>query len=581
MKKSLALTLAALMACGTMALLPACNGGGGGDYDGSNFLTREEAIEQYGNEYRIVKEQITLKIFVPRGSMNPEYSSMKMFKKLSEVTNLKFEFTEADTSSYTNLRTAAWNGDLPDFFLFANTMAEQVNYSELKAIYAFNDPNLEVEGVKVGSLIDNYRPTYKKLLDENFNIDTTVNAKDVVTLDNGLMYATVAAMDVPRDLSYKMWINEEWINNINTTNSLKSQLKAQFGVEQLPMSNEVDTIEELLLVLRAFKKLDANRNGDANDEIPVSSNKMQYLRNFIMAAYGAVFESVEISNDGSTFTYTPATEAYKKYLEVAKLMYDEGLMDANTFQNQDASMAAKGYANRLGMFCAAAPYLVTGYDYDQNYKVFGPLTSDYYQGTPLHYGFSPFKASATMIPRGTPYVREVARLIDILYSELGQQLIAYGEEGVDWTWDNEEKTSWTFNVPEDWDGTQEEYRATITPNVGTGASVYWSYDFVGKMNDPIIKSLNEESERYIPYLKVPVPEEVILAKEDYSPVSLKLTDLGKYVEMAECNFILGEKGYNITSADDWNAYINKLKGYGYEDVLARYNAALARKNAKG
>ncbi len=579
MKKSLSLTLAALMACGAMAFAPAC-GCGKDDYDAANFLTREEAIEQYGNEYRIVKEQVTLKIFVPKGSMNPEYSTMKMFKKLSEITNLKFDFVEADTSSYTNLRTAAWNGDLPDFFLFSNTMAEQVNYSALRAIHAFNDPNLEVEGIKVGSLIDNYMPTYKKLLDENFNIDTPISAKEVVTLDDGLMYATVTAMDVPRDLSYKMWINDEWINNINTTNSLKSRLQAEFGVSQLPTGDEINTIEELLLVLRAFKKLDANKNGDANDEIPVSSNKMQYLRNFIMAAYGSVFESVEISNDGSTFNYTPATEAFKKYLETAKLMMDEGLMDENTFQNQDASMAAKGYNNRLGMFCAAAPYLVTGYDYDQNYSAFGPLTSDYYQGTPLHYGFSPFKASATMIPRGTPYVREIARLIDILYSEIGTQLIAYGEEGVDWTWDNEEKTSWTFNVPESWEGTQEEYRATITPNVGTGAALYWSYDFIGKMNDPVIKSLNEESERYIPYLKVPVPEEVILAKEDYSPVSLKLTDLGKYVEMAEYNFITGVSGFNIANSDDWGKYVNKLKSYGYEDVIARYNAALARKNAK-
>ncbi len=579
MKKSLTLALAGLMACGAMAFAPAC-GCGKDDYDPSNFLTREEAIAEYGNEYRIVKEQVTLKIFVPKGSMNPEYSTMKMFKKLSEVTNLKFDFVEADTSSYTNLRTAAWNGDLPDLFLFANTMAEQVNYSALRAIVAFNDPSLEVEGVEVGSLIDNYMPTYKKLLDENFNINTTISAKDVVTLDDGKMYATVTAMDVPRDLSYKMWINEEWINNINTTSSLKMKLKSEFGVEQLPAGDDINTIEEFLLVLRAFKKLDANKNGDPNDEIPVSSNKMQYLRNFIMAAYGSVFESVEIANDGNSFTYTPAMESFKKYLEIAKLMLDEGLMDENTFQNQDASMAAKGFNNRLGVFCAAAPYLVTGYDYDQNYKTFGPLTSDYYQGTPLHYGFSPFKASATMIPRGTPYVRELARFIDILYSDLGTQLIAYGEEGVDWTWDNEEKTSWTFHVPDSWEGSQEEYRATITPNVGTGASLYWSNDFVGKMNDEVIRTLNQESERYLPYLKVPVPEEVILAKEDYSPVSLKLADLGKYVEMAEYNFITGERGYDVTSSTDWTNYINKLKNYGYEDVIARYNAALARYKAK-
>lgn len=575
MKKSISLALASLTVCSALAMAPAC-GGGDYDYNPDNFLTQEQALSEYGNEYRIVKEQITLNIFVPKGTMNPEYSSMKMFKKLSEVTNIKFEFTEADTSSYTNLRTAAWNGDLPDFFLFSNTMAEQVNYSALNAIIPFNDDSLEVADVEVGNLIDNYMPTYKQLLDDNFNIETSVNAKEVVTLDDGKMYATVSALDVPRDLSFKMWMNEQWITNINTNNALKLKLKNELGVEQLPTADEINTIEELLLVLRAFKKLDANMNGNPDDEIPVSSNKMEYLRNFIMAAYGAVFNSVEISNDGTTFNYTPATEAYKKYLETAKMMYDEGLMDPNTFQNQDASMAAKGYAGRLGMFCSAAAYLVVGESMEYDYEAFGPLTSDYYTGTPLHYGFSPFKASAAMIPRGTPYVREIARLLDIMYSDLGTQLIAYGEEGVDWTWDDEEKTSWTFHVPENWEGTQEEYRATITPNVGTGSAVYWSYDFVGKMNDPIIKRLNSESERYMPYLKVPVPEEVILAMEDYSPVSLALTDLGSYVQMTEYEFITGVKSIS----GDWSDYISDLKAYKYEDVIARYNAALARKNSK-
>ncbi len=575
MKKSISVALAALLACGTFATLASgCKKDV--DYNADNFLTREQAIEQYNNEYRIVKDPVTLKIFVPKGTMNPEYSTMKMFKKLSEVTNLKFDFNEADTSSYTNLRTAAWSGDLPDFFLFANTMAEQVNYSALRQIVAFNDSNLEAGGVKVGSLIDNYMPTYKNLLETNFGMETSVVAKDVVTLEDGLMYATVSANDVPRDLSYKMWINEQWITNINTKLAVK--LKAELGVEQLPTADEVDTIEELLLVLRAFKKLDANLNGDATDEIPVSSNKMEYLRNFIMASYGVVSNGVEIANDGSSFSYTPASNAYREYLKTAKIMWDEGLMDPNTFQNQDASMAGKGYENRLGMFCAAAAYLVVGNDLDPNYKVFGPLTSSYYQGQPLQLGFSPFKADAAMIPRGTPYVREIARLLDILYSDLGTQLISYGEEGVDWTWDNDEKTSWTFNVPDSWEGTQEEYRATITPNVGTGATVYWSYEFVGKMNDTVIKRLNSESERYMPYLKVPLPEEIILAKEDYSPVSLANVNLNSYVQMTEYEFIdTKESKRDINNDDHWNAYLTKLKGYNYEDVVARYNAALARK----
>lgn len=575
MKKIISLALASVMAFGVLATT-GCDGGGNSGYTADNFLTAEQALQEYGNEYRIVKDKVALEIFVPRGSMNPAYSTMKMFKKLSDLTNLDFKFIEADTSSYTNLRNAAWGGDLPDFFLFSNTIAEQVIYSKNKALIPLNDPSLEVSGVQVGSLIDNYMPTYKELLNNNFNIDTDIQAKNTATLDDGMMYATVSANDVPRDRTYKMWINDQWISHINE--KLQIKLKAAFGVDRLPTADEIDTIEELLLVLRAFKALDANANGDPNDEVPATAASMQYLRNFILAAYGAVTNGVEISNDGSVFTYTPVTDAYRQYLKTAKMMFEEGLIDNSTFSYKDISqVVGKGYDNCLGMFCQAAAYLTVGYDLEENYEAFGPLTSEYYTGTPLHYGFSPFGADGVVIPRGTPYVREIARLVDIMYSDLGTQLIAYGEEGVDFTWDDEEKTSWTFHVPEDWDGTQEEYRATITPNVGTGATLYWSYDFVGKMNDDIIKRLNQESERYIPYLKVPVPEDIILDAADYEPISRIQTSLDTYIEMVEFNFITGVKDWDVSNDTDWNKYLDQLKGYKYEDVLAMYNKALTKR----
>ena len=577
MKKSISWLLA-IVSTASLACATACKGNE--HYNADNFLTAEQAEAEYGNAYRIVKDTVTLDIFVPRGSMNPAYETMKMFKKLEEVTNLDFNFIEADTSSYTNQRTAAWGDDLPDFFLFGNTVSEQVIYSKEGMLVPFNDSSLEVEGVAVGSLIDNYMPTYKKLLDENFNIETSINAKETATLSDGKMYSTVSAMDVPRDLTYKMWINQKWIENINNNASLKIKLNANFGVDTLPTVDEIDTIDDLLLVLRAFKKLDANMNGNANDEIPVTALEMAYLRNFIMASYGVVSNSVEISNDGTKFDYTPATDAYRQYLKTAHMMYEEGLIDNSTFSMKtDAEMAAKGYEGNLGMFCAAAAYLTVGYNLEADYTALAPITSTYYTGAPLQYGFSPFGADVAVIPSGTPYVREIARLLDIMYSDLGVQLLAYGEENVDWIWDDEAKTSWTFKVPDNWTGTQEEYRATITPNVGTGAAIYWSYDFVGKMNDPIITKLNKESEKYLPFIKVPIPEDVILAAEDYSPASLILTDLGPYVEMTEYNFVTGEKNWDIEVDANWNTYLTELKGYKYEQVVTMYNNALNAKKA--
>jgi putative aldouronate transport system substrate-binding protein len=533
-------------------------------YDPDNFLTSGTE----SNPYQIVKDSVTIDIFVPRGSMNPSYSSMKMFTKLSAMTNLKFNFIEADTSSYTNLRSAAWENknDLPDLFLFSNTVSEQVIYSQYDALVTFNDDNLSCSWGTAGNLINNYMPNYKTLLANNFGISSSTNAVDVATLDDGFMYSTLTVNNVPRDLTFKMFLNQVWIDNLNTRYDLN-----------LPEADEIKTIEEYIMVLRAFKQYDANANGDPEDEIPVTAKSLQYLRNFILASYGYVSSGIEITEDGGSFVYTPTTEVYKKYLDTMSLMFSEGLIDNNTFSIlSDGQMAGKGFDGRLGSFCSAAAYITVGYDLESNYVTFGPLTSSYYNGTPLHFGFTNFAATGAVIPSGTPYVREIARLLDIMYSDIGCQLIAYGEEGVDWTWDNDEKTSWTFIVPDTWTGTQEEYRATITPNVGTGSALYWNYNFVGKMSDSIIKSLNSMSEIYMPYLKVPIPEEIKMTADEYDKVVLLQTTLDKYIEMMECSFVKGDK----KTSTDWTSFQNDLKNYKYQELLNIYNNALGRYNAK-
>ena len=271
--------------------------------------------------------------------------------------------------------------------------------------------------------------------------------------------------------------------------------------------------------------------------------------------------------------YVPQTEAYKKYLETMSVMYGEGLLDQSTFSiKTDAQMAVKGLdgdASRLGSFCAAAAYIIVGEDRADEYTTFGPLTSDYYNEKPLQWGFSYFQPTGAVIPTGTPYVREIARLLDILYSDLGCQLIAYGKEGIDWTWDDEGQTSWTFHVPDDWTGTQEEYRATITPNVGTASALYWKYDFVGKMNDKTITQLNRLSERYMPYLKEQFPQEIKLSSTDYNDVELITSGVDAYIKNMEYNFITGKKDLK----KDWNSYLNDLSAYNVDKLAEIYDKA--------
>lgn len=567
MKINKNLTIMGLLTIVTLSLV-GC-GKAGNEYDQDNFLPNGTE----DNPYRIVKEPVTINIFAPHSSGNPAYADLTMFKHLSEVTGLNFSFNTPDTSAYVNQRAAIWEvgSRVPDLFLFNNAVSEQVQFMENKynAYVPFNDDNYSyrVSGhtINVGNLIKNYMPNYKEGLENNFGIDLAKeDAVAIATLSDGKMYSALSVKDVPRDLTYKMFINQQWIDNLNNFYGLG-----------LPNADEIKTIEQYLSVLRAFKQYDANDNGDPNDEIPLSSKALEFLRNFILASYGYVSQGAEITEDGSAFVYVPYQEAYRKYLQTLNTLWKEEILHNSTFSiTTDNQLATYGNKNRLGSFVSAAAYLTVGYANEKDYVTFGPLTSSYYTGTPLHLGFGSFIPDGAVITQSSIYPREVARLLDIMYSDLGAQLISYGVEGQDWTWDDDSKTSWTFNVPSSWSGNQEQYRATITPNVGSASALYWSNSFVGKMNDEIITSLNRMSEIYVPYLKNPEPYEIKMNSKEYAEITRIKAALDPQLKYLEASYVRGDDGADPFNEASWESFKSKLSGYGADILINNYNNAL-------
>ena len=671
MKINKNLTIMGLLTIVTLSLV-GC-GKAGNEYDQDNFLPNGTE----DNPYRIVKEPVTINIFAPHSSGNPAYADLTMFKHLSEVTGLNFSFNTPDTSAYVNQRAAIWEvgSRVPDLFLFNNAVSEQVQFMENKynAYVPFNDDNYSyrVSGhtINVGNLIKNYMPNYKEGLENNFGIDLAKeDAVAIATLSDGKMYSALSVKDVPRDLTYKMFINQQWIDNLNNfyglglpnadeiktieqylsvlrafkqydandngdpndeiplsskaLEFLRNFILASYGyVSQgaeitedgkmysalsvkdvprdltykmfinqqwidnlnnfyglgLPNADEIKTIEQYLSVLRAFKQYDANDNGDPNDEIPLSSKALEFLRNFILASYGYVSQGAEITEDGSAFVYVPYQEAYRKYLQTLNTLWKEEILHNSTFSiTTDNQLATYGNKNRLGSFVSAAAYLTVGYANEKDYVTFGPLTSSYYTGTPLHLGFGSFIPDGAVITQSSIYPREVARLLDIMYSDLGAQLISYGVEGQDWTWDDDSKTSWTFNVPSSWSGNQEQYRATITPNVGSASALYWSNSFVGKMNDEIITSLNRMSEIYVPYLKNPEPYEIKMNSKEYAEITRIKAALDPQLKYLEASYVRGDDGADPFNEASWESFKSKLSGYGADILINNYNNALLR-----
>ncbi len=524
------------------------------DYNPDNFLPNGTAE----NPYQIVKESVTLRIFVPRHASHKHYNEMVLFKELSRITNLKFDFIEVDSGDASSHRSTTWAGDdLPDLFLYGNPVSEQVIYSQYGAIVPMNDPNLTVPGAgQVGSLLQ-YMPNYSAKLDSNFGLDeaTAGSAKKLATMPDGKMYSVVCSDDIPHNLTYKMYVNTQWIENLNSAYGLN-------------LTKDPQTVDEYLTILRAFKQYDANANGKANDEIPVSAADLQYLRNFIMASYGYVTTSLEL--DGDSYVYVPSTQAYREYLKTMNTMYSEGLIDQSTFEMSEAQLVTKGQAGILGSFPAPGAYTIVGKNKEAQYDSIGPLTSAY-SSKKLQWALSNFEANGSMIPTGTPYVREIARLLDIFYTEYGAQLSTYGIEGDNFSWDDEAKTSWTFNIPDSFTGTDEEYRAGISPQPFLGAHLYLSNDFMSKDSNPIVQKIIKQAERYAPYLKSFSVENVKLSASEYTDMVAITSNLESHMKSVEFNFISGAK--NPSSDADWNAFQTELKGYKYETLASAYTNA--------
>ena len=184
MKRTIRLLCVLLSLVLAGCVLAACGDKGRGEYDPDNFIADT-------SNPQIVKEKVTIKMFVPKHSLHSSYADMRLFKEMEAITNIHVEFVEANTESYAELRATSWEDTSIDAYLFWNDLAEQTTYASLGMIQP------------IGEYIDQYAPNYKALMDEDPEIEKRT------TLDDGKIYSFASLNTVPRDLTFKQFINHE------------------------------------------------------------------------------------------------------------------------------------------------------------------------------------------------------------------------------------------------------------------------------------------------------------------------------------------------------------------------------------
>lgn len=372
----------------------------------------------------------------------------------------------------------------------------------------------------------------------------------ITNANDGQIYAISSIIDIPP--AYQMAIRKDWLERV--------------GLD-VP-----ETWEEWLTVWRAFRDQDANGNGDPNDEIPMSACGLNQL-NYLMHAF-----KVYPDNYYGMFVYPGTSEVQCSYIadgmkdamKYLKKLYDEGLLDPESFsQNQD-TYTAKGTADTLGYLTVAGAFVNVGNELHWDYQGLAPFPDS--EGNRLTNKRASCGGNHFAITSNCENPEAALRYVDYLYSEEGTTLAWMGVEGVSWEWMDEEKTTWHWLKPDDLTMNQFRHSYAIQGGVGYPSAhpIYFESSMWDRQEDPIEASLDTEQFR-----KPATDCGVLLwptikwSVEDSETLSFILPDCQTYYTASAVDFITGVRDIDA----DWDEYINTLKSMGIEEAIAMCQTA--------
>lgn len=209
------------------------------------------------------------------------------------------------------LQTAVASGEIPDMFLpwngIESTLIEQGAVADLT------------------DYLPQYAPNLWKLVPERvWDIVRTADPTG-----QGRIYY-IPLVDIFNQ--YGSFVRQDWLDRVGM---------------KMPQ-----TQEELVNVFKAFRDQDANGNGDKKDEIPTSGREFGRWMDQLFGIYGiAMWEGFPMWDvyEGE-LTYSGVTKNMRDAIVWIKSLYNEKLLDNDTFLNQYADWQAKITSDKLGMW---------------------------------------------------------------------------------------------------------------------------------------------------------------------------------------------------------------------------------------
>lgn len=471
--------------------------------------------------------------------MNGNPDEMEIFKVLEEETNVHMNFEAIAQAEWNEKINLLMGGgvDLPD---------------ALYSGYALNDTELVTYGsqgmlLALNSYIDEYMPNFARVLEEHPEV------KGAITAPDGNIYALpFVRMDgLTGQIPSNMFINKKWLERLNLS--------------------APTTIAELETVLTAFKELDPNGNGIA-DEIPMTFKFLGSQRDlgglFGMFGYADNLYAGQhhfVVDDGKV-VFVPTSEGYKKACDyLYEHFFSKGLIDLEGFTMDKATYNAQnqGEVANIGIFFAWNIFDLGSVHMDE-YTALAPML-----GPDGHTSWG-YVTSAGIEHTGlivTSSCKEPEYLLmwaDKMYDYKYAMQMEYGMVGHTLV-DNGDGTYGFAPTP---DGmTYDEFLFGSTFPDSHLALFRDFYDTMLPIPANAQAKDKINNEMYLPVATTKYYPSLLFSADDNDVISLIGGDIIAYAETMRAKW-LAYGGVN----DEWDAYVQRLESMGlgeYTDIYQR------------
>lgn len=527
MKKQriLAVLLAGLMAS---ALFAGCNKTD--EPQGDNNVVAPDYLNETG--LPITKEKTTVTAMGKKDPGAPDWNDLELFQYLEEQTNIHFDFELAESDTYTekkNLKLVS--GQYPEVFFRGMEISDEESYGPQGVFRDLTD------------LVKGYAPNLTKRMEEYPALKAASTALD------GKMYSLPYNQETAFLNPHLSFVGQNWLDNC--------------GITELPK-----TVDDFYDMLVKFKTMDANGNGDATDEVPISGLKWDQIEWFLEPAFtGTVTgKDFDITKDGK-LVYAPATEGYKEYCRFLNKLWTENLIDHELLTQTQQQFQAKVKNGTVGVYNSSPTLFDDATITDANGDLINqvsliPLTSEW-NDTPTVRQMETIYTGKLVITDKCKVPEAVIRWADMFYATpdenetINGNTFFLGLKGEHWDYTDETKTSFQFIDP-----------ITSFTDINNAVSVnmempcYLKFEAYQAGNPKMEMKVKGVQENQNPYRKAGYPANARYTTEESDAAQLIEADLKNYVESMTAKFMTGEE-----SIDNFDTFVSSLNNMGLEKLI--------------